>query len=40
MKFIAYKTAPEKVGYLGWVEDLRGNTIAFVRLDGTFQFEW
>lgn len=40
MRYIAYKSAPEKVGYLGWIETLRGELIAFVRLDGTFQFEW
>ena len=31
---------PKQVGWRGWVETLRGDLVAFVKLDGTFQFDW
>jgi hypothetical protein len=41
MKLRFYQHGPKKTGgYLGWVESKAGSIIAFVRADGSFQFDW
>ena len=31
---------PKEVGFRGWIETLRGDLIAFVGINGIFQFDW
>lgn len=31
---------PEKVGWLGWIENCRGICIGFIKLDGRAIFDW
>ncbi len=39
MKFKQYKY-PKEVGWLGWIENCKGNCVAFIQLDGLLIFEW
>jgi len=31
---------PKGTGWLGWLEDCKGNAIGFIKLDGSIVFEW
>lgn len=31
---------PERVGWLGWIENSRGTCIGFIALDGKVTFDW
>jgi len=31
---------PEGTGWLGWMENCKGEAVGFIKLDGTIIFEW
>lgn len=31
---------PEGTGWLGWLESCKGQVVGFVRLDGSFVWDW
>jgi len=39
MKIKLYKY-PEKVGWLGWIENCKEQAIGFIKTDGTICWEW